>query len=150
MGGVVWVASYPRSGNTWIRVFLHSLLNAIDGREELDLNALAEFSTWDIAAHWYEPLLGQPPDQVTKEAVAAARPMAQRRIAGLALIFSLLATNAVPANPYFVSTLQTWVQGKFLNFDGAAQFLSVLWPFLALWFLYHPVHRRAGGQGAHK
>lgn len=69
-----------------------------------------------------------------------APPVAQRRIAALALIFSLLATNAVPANPYFVSTLQTWVQGKFLNFDGAAQFLSVLWPFLALWFLYHPVH----------
>jgi VanZ family protein len=73
-----------------------------------------------------------------------APPTAQRRIAALALIFSLLATNAVPANPYFVSTLQTWVQGKFLNFDGAAQFLSVLWPFLALWFLYHPVHRKPG------
>jgi len=68
--------------------------------------------------------------------------VAQRRIAALALIFSLLVTNAVPANPYFVSTLQTWVQGKFLNFDGAAQFLSVLWPFLALWFLYHPVHKQ--------
>ena len=79
-----------------------------------------------------------------------APPVAQRRIAGLALIFSLLATNAVPANPYFVSTLQTWVQGKFLNFDGAAQFLSVLWPFLALWFLYHPVHRKSGGPGAPK
>lgn len=70
--------------------------------------------------------------------------VAQRRIAALALIFSLVATNVVPANPYFVSTLQTWVQGKFLNFDGAAQFLSVLWPFLALWFLYHPVHRKGG------
>lgn len=74
-----------------------------------------------------------------------APPVAQRHIAGVGLLFSLLATNAVPANPYFVSTLQTWVQGKFLNFDGAAQFLSVLWPFLALWFLYHPVHRKSNG-----
>jgi quercetin dioxygenase-like cupin family protein len=81
MGGVVWVASYPRSGNTWIRVFLHALLNVVAGREELDLNTLAEFSTWDIASQWYESLLGKPPDEVTKEAVAAARPMAQRRIA---------------------------------------------------------------------
>lgn len=72
--------------------------------------------------------------------------VAQRRIAALGLLLSLLATNAVPANPYFVSTLQTWVQGKFLNFDGAAQFLSVLWPFLALWFLHHPVHRKPGMQ----
>ncbi len=81
MGGVVWIASYPRSGNTWIRVFLHALLNVLEGREELDLNTLAEFSTWDIASQWYEPLLGKPPDEVSKEAVAAARSMAQRRIA---------------------------------------------------------------------
>jgi quercetin dioxygenase-like cupin family protein len=81
MGGVVWIASYPRSGNTWIRVFLHALLNVLDGRDELDLNTLAEFSTWDIASQWYAPLLGKPPDEVTKETVAAARPMAQRRIA---------------------------------------------------------------------
>ncbi|MBP0600362.1 VanZ family protein [Herbaspirillum sp. LeCh32-8] len=71
-----------------------------------------------------------------------APPTAQRRVAALALILSLAATNAVPANPYYISTLETWVQGKFLNFDGAAQFLSVLWPFLAIWFLYHPVHRK--------
>jgi hypothetical protein len=81
MGGVVWIASYPRSGNTWIRAFLHSLLNITGGKEELDLNSLAERSTWDIAAHWYEPFLQKSPDQVTKEAVAAARPLAQQRIA---------------------------------------------------------------------
>jgi VanZ family protein len=73
--------------------------------------------------------------------LAFAPPVAQRRVAGLALIVALLAVNAVPANPYFVATLQAWVQGKFLNFNGAAQFLSLLWPFLALWFLYHPTHR---------
>jgi hypothetical protein len=37
-----------------------------------------------------------------------------------------------------VATLQTWVQGKFLNFNGAAQFLSLLWPFFAVWFLWLP------------
>ncbi|WP_443115719.1 VanZ family protein [Herbaspirillum seropedicae] len=71
-----------------------------------------------------------------------APPTAQRRVAGLALFLSLVVTNAVPANPYYLSTLETWVQGKFLNFDGAAQFLSVIWPFLALWVLYHPAHRK--------
>ncbi|MDR9839062.1 VanZ family protein [Herbaspirillum huttiense] len=76
--------------------------------------------------------------------LAWAPPTAQRRVAALALILSLVVTNAVPANPYYLSTLETWVQGKFLNFDGAAQFLSVLWPFLAIWFLLHPVHRRPG------
>ena len=66
---------------------------------------------------------------------------AQRRVAALALILSLLIVNTTPANPYFVATLQTWVQGKFLNFNGAAQFLSLLWPFVALWFLLLPSHK---------
>jgi VanZ family protein len=66
--------------------------------------------------------------------------VAQRRVAALALITSLAVVNAIPANPYFAATLQEWVQGKFLNFSGAAQFLSLLWPLFTLWFLYHPVH----------
>jgi VanZ family protein/Flp pilus assembly pilin Flp len=65
---------------------------------------------------------------------------AQRRVAVIALVISLVVVNVVPANPYFIATLQTWVQGRFLNFNGAAQFLSLLWPFLMLWFLLHPVH----------
>ncbi|MDY7576944.1 VanZ family protein [Herbaspirillum sp. RTI4] len=68
-------------------------------------------------------------------ALALARHTAQRRVAVLALMISLIVANLMPDNPYFASTLQTWVQGKFLNFNGAAQFLSVLWPFLAFWFL---------------
>lgn len=71
-----------------------------------------------------------------------APPTAQRRVAALVLLISLIVVNAAPANPYFLATLQTWVQGKLLNFNGAVQFLALAWPFLALWFLYHPVHRR--------
>ncbi|MFZ6649504.1 VanZ family protein [Undibacterium sp. TJN25] len=60
---------------------------------------------------------------------------AQKRLAVLMLLISLIFVNLVPGNPYFIVTLQTWVQGKFLNFNGAAQFLSLLWPFFALWAL---------------
>jgi hypothetical protein len=67
---------------------------------------------------------------------------AQRRIASYALIAGLFTINLLPPNPYFQSTLQTWVQGKFLNFNGAAQFLSVAWPFFALWFLRRPIQRK--------
>jgi VanZ family protein len=59
----------------------------------------------------------------------------QRRIAVLLLATALIAVNLAPSNPYFVATLQTWVQGQFLNFNGAAQFLSLWWPVIALWFL---------------
>ncbi len=70
-----------------------------------------------------------------------APPLVQRRLAVTSLVFSFIVINLVPANPYFVATLQTWTQGKFLNFNGAAHFLSVSWPFIALWFLLHPAHR---------
>ena len=71
-----------------------------------------------------------------------APPNAQRRLAAFSLLLGIAVANIVPANPYFVATLQSWMQGKFLNFSGAAQFLSFAWPFFALWFLLHPMHRR--------
>ncbi|MBY0572652.1 MAG: VanZ family protein [Undibacterium sp.] len=60
----------------------------------------------------------------------------QRRLALLLLTISLLLVNLIPSNPYFLNTLQTMMQGKMLNFYGAAQFLSVTWPFVAIWYLW--------------
>ncbi len=73
--------------------------------------------------------------------LAFAPHVAQRRIAVATLLLSLVIVNTTPINPYFMSTLQGWVQGKFLNFNGAAQFLALLWPFMALWFLWLPSHK---------
>ncbi|MES2324902.1 MAG: VanZ family protein [Pseudomonadota bacterium] len=73
--------------------------------------------------------------------LAFAPQVAQRRLAVVTLLLSLLVVNTIPVNPYFMATLQGWVQGKFLNFNGAAQFLSLLWPFFALWFLLLPSHK---------
>jgi VanZ family protein len=67
--------------------------------------------------------------------------VAQRRLAVVTLALSLIVVNTIPVNPYFISTLQGWVQGKFLNFNGAAQVLSLSWPFIALWFLLLPSHK---------
>lgn len=66
--------------------------------------------------------------------------MAQRRLAVATLLLSLLIVNTTPTNPYFSETLQNWVQGKFLNFYGAAQFLSLAWPLATLWYLWLPSH----------
>ena len=68
---------------------------------------------------------------------------AQRRVAIVALSICLLLLNLLPSNPYFLSTLSEWVQGKFLNFNGAAQFLSLFWPAFALWILLRPTQRTA-------
>lgn len=73
--------------------------------------------------------------------LAFAPEAAQRRLALLTLVISLLVVNSIPVNPYFMATLQTWVQGQFLNFNGAARFLSLAWPFFAIWWLLLPSHR---------
>ena len=33
---IIWLASYPKSGNTWVRLFLNSLIN--DKKSEVDIN----------------------------------------------------------------------------------------------------------------
>lgn len=38
MGGIVWLASYPKSGNTWFRAFISSLLN--DESEDISINKM--------------------------------------------------------------------------------------------------------------
>jgi VanZ family protein len=73
--------------------------------------------------------------------LAFAPRVAQRRLAALTLLLSLVIINTTPQNPYFVSTLQGWVQGKFLNFNGAAQALALLWPFVTLVYLWLPSHK---------
>lgn len=66
----------------------------------------------------------------------------QERLAAVLLGICLAAVNVLPGNHYFVSTLQTWSQGKFLNFNGAARFLALVWPFLALGFLVRSIYNR--------
>ncbi|MCL1886804.1 MAG: VanZ family protein [Betaproteobacteria bacterium] len=69
-------------------------------------------------------------------------PPVQRRMAVCMLLISLVMVNILPDNQYFLSTLQTWSQGKFLNFNGAARFMAMVWPFLALWFLFRLIYNR--------
>lgn len=64
---------------------------------------------------------------------------AQKGLAALLLLISLILVNLIPSNPYFLSTMQTMAQGKMLNFYGAAQFLAIMWPFAALWYLGKPL-----------
>jgi hypothetical protein len=72
MGKIVWLASYPRSGNTWLRAFLHNLLR--NPAEPYDINRLTDFTLIDSDARWYRRLDPRPASQYTKEEVAALRP----------------------------------------------------------------------------
>jgi hypothetical protein len=81
MGGIVWLASYPKSGNTWVRYFLHSLAQ---GGKPADINQLNKVTVGDSAARWYEPLLGVPLLAAPDKRIAAVRPQANAAIAARA------------------------------------------------------------------
>jgi hypothetical protein len=78
MGGLVWIASYPKSGNTWTRHFLHSLIRS---NEKHDINKMNALTTGDSGHLWYKPFIEKPLEEWTQEDVAAARPRAIRKIA---------------------------------------------------------------------
>ena len=89
--GILWLASYPKSGNTWTRTFLHNLFALLEGRDaEQDINKINEFTAWDISAAAYQKVMNEVPSEENRPAIAAARPKVQANIAahteGLAIV----------------------------------------------------------------
>lgn len=58
---LVWLASYPRSGNTWTRIFLHNLILILMGKDQgpADINDINKYSTWETKRSHYEFALGK-------------------------------------------------------------------------------------------
>ncbi len=82
--GIMWVASYPKSGNTWMRVFLYHLVRIVGGHEidDDELEKLrriggAEAGRIDL----FERFLGRPIAGAPFEEIAAVRPKVQATIA---------------------------------------------------------------------
>jgi VanZ family protein len=65
---------------------------------------------------------------------------ALRAFALLAVLVLLVAVNIVPENPYYLANLAEWRQGRLLNFNALARWLSLAWPLVLLAWL-------AGRQG---
>ena len=66
-------------------------------------------------------------------------------LALLAMGMYLTLLNQAPADPYFMQTLQTWEQGRFIRFHGLVQWLGWVWPYaVAVYLLQHVWH--AGGK----
>jgi hypothetical protein len=56
MGQLVWIASYPKSGNTWMRAFLHNYIRQPEAPH--DINRLTDLAASDVNAeryHRYDP-----------------------------------------------------------------------------------------------
>jgi hypothetical protein len=78
MGRIIWLASFPKSGNTWMRAFLHNLMR--DPKQGYDINRLGEFSFSDSTVAFYSPHISKPVQDWNYEDVMSARWNAQRDI----------------------------------------------------------------------
>jgi hypothetical protein len=75
MGGIYWLASYPKSGNTWFRSFLRNLIEDCD--QPADINDL---STDNIASSrgWLDEVLGFDTAELAHDEVDSLRPEVYR------------------------------------------------------------------------
>lgn len=76
MSGILWLASFPKSGNTWLRAFLANLLS--NAREPVDINALPQFGWGDAKAELYERVAGKPVTEMSDEEIHLLRPRVHR------------------------------------------------------------------------
>ncbi|MBD3668281.1 MAG: sulfotransferase domain-containing protein, partial [Kangiella sp.] len=76
MGGIIWLASYPKSGNTWMRSFLHNLLR--NSQQPVDINELDHFCIGESSSAQYRKYLKESVDTVDHEVLAKLRPKVQR------------------------------------------------------------------------
>lgn len=80
MGDIVWLASYPKSGNTWMRAFLHNFF--LNAKRPVNLNRLqGQVSQSDGMLMWFQMLDQRPCEEWTTEDVARMRPKVNELIA---------------------------------------------------------------------
>lgn len=77
--GIIWLASYPKSGNTWLRLFLANLF--ANPKQPFDINALPGFTFGEHRGDFYERVAGRPLSALSDEEINRLRPGVHRMIA---------------------------------------------------------------------
>ena len=81
MGNLVWLASYPKSGSTWLRAFLHNYIRASDNPH--NINRLTELSTGESGARHYNHHDPRPARDYAVADVQRMRPLVHRALTKL-------------------------------------------------------------------
>jgi hypothetical protein len=72
--GIVWLASYPKSGNTWTRTFLANLVTIMAGEADaLDINSINRFSLGESFVSYYKDILGYAPTSEKRQKIDEMR-----------------------------------------------------------------------------
>ncbi|MEH6545123.1 MAG: sulfotransferase domain-containing protein [Sneathiella sp.] len=76
MGGIIWLASYPKSGNTWARTFILNLLT--NPEQPANINDLDTFTLGDSSASSYEKVSGKSITEISGKELAKLTPKVHR------------------------------------------------------------------------
>lgn len=83
MGRIVWLASYPKSGNTWLRALLCNFI--ADAGRALPIEEMWRYATDESKPNWYLPYSGgRAPGELSALETASLRTLIQRDIAASA------------------------------------------------------------------
>lgn len=91
MGNIVWLASYPKSGNTWLRAFLANLI--ANRADPLRPDEIRDYTDSEARADRFSELAGRPNTALTAGDIAMLRPDVQALIAQRAQGTRLLMTH---------------------------------------------------------
>lgn len=76
---IIWLASFPKSGNTWVRTFLANYFQP--SGKAIDINSLRQFTTADVRQDFFDRAVGGPFRGKTVSDWIKVRPKAMRLIA---------------------------------------------------------------------
>jgi len=81
MGKIVWLASYPKSGNTWLRAFLHNYI--AQPETPYSINRLIDLSASESNALFYRKYDGRPATNYSIAEVQRMRPLVHQDLTQL-------------------------------------------------------------------
>jgi hypothetical protein len=89
MARIVWLASYPKSGNTWLRALLSNFI--ADAGRPLRLGDLWRYAADESKPNWYQPYSGgRTPGELSALETAVLRPRVHQDIATSAVNAAIL------------------------------------------------------------
>ena len=99
---IVWLASYPKSGNTWTRIFLANYL--VNGDKPVPINQAHRFAMGDSVVKTYAMVAGRPIDPRNVDHILSLRDQVLRGIVSNGADVNFVKTHNMPGS----------IKGKFM------------------------------------
>ena len=93
MGNIVWLASYPKSGNTWLRAFLANLI--ANRLAPVPLAELPSYGRLEAEPELYSRIAGRPSTELDFAELCALRPQVHAAIGAAAMKTVFVKTHSM-------------------------------------------------------